>query len=419
MIEKCSNIDSIYSHYLKPVFLFLVSALVVPFVPLLVLSPTTMQAQNNCTDNNRGVFFGERSIRLKDNPGSDSYRTDVVRIFMDKKGMYYPELFIGDHEMENNCSSLESWYNSHPGKLDSLCMKYHVPDSLGTDHKIESLNVAIMQHYLDTINSKVKAYDFVNVLIHGFRKKAYGKIDKYSSYSQDEYVIWRKRMSSGEQKCLFVEIYWDGKFITPSQGFKFKGLSLFENAGIPNAANVGLGLRPLIGDIHHDRINIITHSLGARVAGELLFNASGGTLQKENTIATPAQPYIHVCLIAPAIGYEYFANYYSRCTSGNLSDTDNYNIVVVYNENDFVLQKNYGFGINGPPTIYGNTSLGCNYNSDLQHLNALFTQHFPFSALPLCYNFSIGNNGVNMGCHKLTCYVNHKQFAEVLDFLYH
>jgi hypothetical protein len=86
------------------------------------------------------------------------------------------------------------------------------------------------------------------------------------------------------------------------------------------------------------------------------------------------------------------------------------------NENDFVLLKHYGFGVNASPVEYGITSLGCNYKGDLQKLDSLFKAKFPNSAAPAVFDCSIGNGGGQMGCHLVACYFRHRQFLNVMEF---
>jgi hypothetical protein len=371
--------------------------------------PAAAFPQLDCRYNNRSSFFGERSVQLTAAP------SNTVRIFMDKSGFYYPELFIRDAELENNCSSLQEWYMSNEKKLAQLCDQYNVSNAGTVDEKIAALNDSIAAGYLALINKKAKPFKSIDVLIHGFRKRAYGKKDKLSSYSVDDYKSFEKALQKDSASVLFVEVYWDSKFITPASSYKYKGFELFEQAGLPNADRVGLQLRKVISHVECDHINIITHSLGAKVGCELLFNASKGAYTDERLLMTPAQKDVRICLVEPAISPDVFNDYYSRTGTFDYVPKDNYKLGIVYNENDFVLLKNYNFGmihILSSPLEYGNTALGCNYKDCIAGVKQLFAEKYPNSVLYEPFDFSsVGSD------HRLYRYGVSEKFAKVIGFL--
>ncbi len=380
-------------------------------IVFLLFLPTViaLNAQTACSGNSNSSFFGERDKMLA--PAA----ANVVRVFMDKSGFYYPEMYIADEEMERNCSSLKDWYSANPEKLKLLCGQYHVDNQLSADEKIGRLNDSVANSYVRAINQKTKEYTTVDVLIHGFRKKAYGNVGGTSSYSINDYGHFEQVLSVPGTKNLYVEIYWDGKFITPAQSYKYRGFKLFENSAIPNAGNAGVELRRVVSGIQCDNLNVITHSLGARVGCELLFNASKGALADEKVLQTPAQKKIRLCMIEPAIGADLFDDYYSRNTAFDFKSKDNYELGMIYNENDFVLLKNYQWKfikIVSSPLEYGNTSLGCNYKECIPALQKTFAANYPNSVLETPFNFSdVG------GDHRLYAYCRDAQFAKVMAFL--
>jgi hypothetical protein len=365
-------------------------------------------SQQECLYNKRSCLFGERAAEMP------APRSNVIRIFMDKEGYYYPEMRIKDAELKNSCSSLKEWYRQNPQKLDALCGQYHISIPGSTEERIEWLNDSVATALSAQINAKAASVKRVDVLIHGFRKKAYGKKDGISTYSTDDNEKFEKELP-GNDSVLFLEIYWDGKFITPLKAYRYKGLELFEKAAIPDAEITGLHLRKVIGAIRCRRINIITHSLGAQVGCELLFNASPGLKKEEALYGTPSQEDIRLCLIEPAIGAGLFDSYYSRTTSYNYRAKDNYRLGIVYNENDFVLLKSYHMGIfsilSSPPD-YGDTSLGCNYKGCIVSLKKLFADNYPHSRFEEPFNFS------GLGAdHRLYRYSRYKGFSAVKKFL--
>ncbi|HEY0091652.1 MAG TPA: hypothetical protein VGB43_04115, partial [Flavobacterium sp.] len=182
-------------------------------------------AQVSCNYNNRSVYFGERTNKQPE---------DVIRIYLDKEGSYYPRLFITDSDMKKNCSSLKDWYHSNPDELEALCANYQIEAILDFDLKVSRLNLALAKEYADRINLKKSQYEGIDILIHGFRKKAFGNIDHYSRYSSEDYEILRSSLTN-ESKTLFIEVYWDGKYVKPRQSLPHRGFKVFEQAAIPNA----------------------------------------------------------------------------------------------------------------------------------------------------------------------------------------
>ena len=153
-----------------------------------------------------------------------------------------------------------------------------------------------------------------------------------------------------------------------------------------------------------DRITIISHSLGAEVACNLLFN------DNENAgFATPKQN-IEVCLVAPAISKKKFKNYYNRNKENHFVDSDNYRLTVIYNELDFVLSKTskiLGIRISFS-RIYGNTRLGCNCGNEAYELEKYFKKHFPFSLIHLIHASSFGSS------HHSLSYFGSNEFREFI-----
>lgn len=376
---------------------------------ILFLQSWLLAAQPGCTAGSRSVLFGERAAMMP--PPAPN----VVRVFMDRCGFYYPDLFISDKALEKKCSSLQEWYKANPRQLDSLCSRYGVDRLLPADEKINRLNDSVAQRYADMINGKLNRHPVVDILIHGFRKKAYGDAGMGSSYSTGDYRRFEESISGvAGNPVLFVEIYWDSRFITPLQSYKYRGFRLYERYAVPDAQNAGLQLRKLVPGIASDSINIITHSLGAMVGSELLFNATNGALAGEKVLHTPGQKKIRICMIEPAIGPDLFDHYYERNTAFDYKNDDNYRLGIVFNENDFVLLKSYDWRfihIEASPLEYGNTALGCNYGQCLPKLQQLFAGRYPHSILA---SFDFSEVGAD---HRLLAYCRNKSFAEVLEFL--
>lgn len=379
-------------------------------VTLLSLVYFSLIGQEKKRDNKKAVLFGEHLSHLKEAP------ENVIRIYLDKDGFYYPDHLIEDKSLKKSKSSLALWYEKHPDDLAELCRKYKVEEALEIPEKINRLNDSIIQHQIRLINDRAKSYESVDVLIHGFRKKAYGNIGQFSTYSSSNNDFFRRRLSNGDtSKRLFVEIYWDSKFVKLVNTYKFRGYKLFERSGIPNAKRTGRALRKLIPYFQKEKVNIISHSLGAVVATELAFNADA----EKDDLPTPAQSHVNLCFIAPAVGWSVFENYYSRNSSANFTNSDNYRLSVLYNDHDFVLLKQFEykiFKIKSSPLEYGDTTLGCNYEGAIGKMVALFETKFKGSEKPLFLDCSFSHDR-KMTCHSMVCYARHAHFKVVREFL--
>ncbi len=303
----------------------------------------------------------------------------VVRIFMDKEGLYYPEYFISDKELRQKKGSLREWYKAHPKAMSAIRVKYGINDSTGSiDDNIERIDDAVARSYIRAINTMAHDNITADILIHGFRKKAYGTRFDFNKTSRRDFGDLEDALLAGTKKdVLFIEVYWDANDISGYKGAK-KINSIFYHNAIPSAMNVGLRLRKVVPMIDKKlQINIISQDIGARVASELLFNASGGFMQGESVYNTPAQKEVNVYMIAPAISSSLFENYNNRNPFAPVTG-DNYKLNIIYNENDLVDNKKVKAGPfksgNLSPADSGATTLGCNYEGDIDKLKGIIKQ---------------------------------------------
>lgn len=187
---------------------------------------------------------------------------------------------------------------------------------------------------------------------------------------------------------------------------------IFETESIPNALIAGLTVRKIVSGIRTSTLNIFAHSLGAAVANEILFNNMTGQAEKEkeNMVNTPSQPRINICLLAPAISSDIFKNMYDRNSQSDFRKADNYRFYLGFNNRDFALLKKDPLYLKfGPgPKKYGITTLGCNYDDEIEKLEHLFKSEFPSSTL-VTYNMT------GSVCHYWRCYHNKKEFKVILE----
>jgi len=362
----------------------------------------------------RTAVFGGHDKKL------GKQHSDRVRIFLDREGNYYPFHFrINDKELRRDSSSLAVWYRHHPGKFRELCARYMI--NTGTvQEQMEQLNEAIALELAKEIDQKSSGKTHINFYIHGFNKKAWNGDFLFNPSSRVDNKKMRKAIGHNQDDHMpYVEVYWDAnKMSAVGSAIGNRGYKLFAVSTTPSAERVGLSLRRLFLHMADKPVNIITHSTGALVACELLFNASSSGLLLENKLSTPAQANIKACLVAPAIGGDRFKQYLERGPLTIKPADSKYQIAIVYNTNDYILNKNRRilFVFNYPncsPDSFASTRLGCNYQQDLSlmrnYVGAGNTTFFDLSH----------KRGKPRICHLITpCYIHNKaKFKNVRDYL--
>lgn len=304
------------------------------------------------------------------------YAKDVVRIYMDKFGYYYPSTDIsidtGDFFFQHDkktfdsdtaSGNLFSYFTKHKDKISELGNYYHVPLSKDSCSIYDAVEKTIIKSYTDSILSKMKTLKANQLvfLIHGFNcsdaTESFKEIrDTISSYGYDEH-----------NHNVYVEIYWDG----------LQNLEIKSGSAIPiwahaqnNSIYVGLSLRNFLRSIPDSvPLVIISHSLGASVATEALFNTTrkwSGAPDIDDaaelkrlikTTPTPDYHRIRLGMLAPAIpGETTFIDFEER-TPANIAARQNniYPIVLGYNPKDYALSKWF------LAAKVGTTTLGSNF----------------------------------------------------------
>jgi hypothetical protein len=357
-----------------------------------LLFTQTAEAQN--------VFYGERD---PDSP--------AMAIHFDKNGFPYPDYRISNESMTKAYGSLFTWFQYNNEAFIEICADYNYFPEAIDETSIFTLRDSIIARWAIRINAQSKAYPAVAFYIHGFRKQFVSANGDVTSVA--EFALLKENLATyGKPKAFEVEVYWDGLYGCCFSANRKKNKELFglyETACL-YAQRVGPELRRVLSSVKTQQLQIVAHSLGACVAASALFN----TDERSSAIPTPSQPVVSVCLLAPAIEGALFERYYDRSSGIDYTTRDNYRLLVVYNEEDFVLlKKDPKTGLFGPGTKkYGNTSLGCNYKGEAVELEAYFRKHYPHSQIGLVNKTSIGK------CHSLRCYTQGTQLKEVSDFLW-
>lgn len=331
--------------------------------------------------NQKSVLYGERDSIL------ESEGLNFFRLFIDKNGDYYPDFFIPDNELKNSNSELLLWSKQNQSKFIKIAEKYGLNFQSYSKQNFKLLQTEIIRKLGNEIKNQSSNFNSISVLIHGFRKPFKERQRSIDSWSYDDNEYARNIINNNLNKTFFLEIYWDGAYdccITKKTRKNKKIFKLFENYATPNAIKTGYSLRRIISKLSTSKLNIISHSTGAIVSSTLLFNAYQSEIEDNfKSLSTPNQKAVNHCLLAPAISKEPFNFYFDRNTTLEFKENDNYKLVVIYNEKDFVLLKKEPYTmIFGPgPKKYGITTLGCNHKKEVKKLKKLFKTKYPNSII--------------------------------------
>lgn len=341
---------------------------------------------NFATAQNTHVLFGERTLTPSGN----------ISICFDKEGSIYPDYYISNASLEKSNNSLKEYYLKNQSEFIKIGKKYNCIFKEYNEANNNILNDSIAVNFTKKINFEVISGTSVTFLIHGFRKAFI--VGTRDIPSPIDFQTMKQALTDNSlSKTLFVEIYWDALYgccfskDTKQNEILFK---LFEEAQV-NAEQVGKGFKTILSSINCDTINIITHSLGAKVAAYAVLDIY------KDLKPTPSCKRLNICLVAPAISAQLISdNYYKRNSKSDFNNQDNYNLIIIYNEDDFVLKKKDNvMGLFGPgPYKYGNTTLGCNYHNTAVNLKKKFKSDFAKSTINLIDLSSVGK------CHHVRCY---------------
>ncbi len=352
-------------------------------------------------NSNHNILFGERNLA---NISADI--SSKTSLYFDKEGYLYPDYFISNASLLQSDASLVKWYGNNQEVFFEVSKNYHCKFSKYSLENCNILNDSISSFYIKQINQKKTDFNSLTFLIHGFRKP-FIETNGDASSPADYKTIQETISQYTKTKTFFVEIYWDGlygkRFSANLKANKIM-YAVFEKSQI-NAEFVGASLKNIVSNAKFDTINIITHSLGAKVALFALLD------MKNDNLKTPSNNKINLIFIAPAISGELIVdNFYKRNTKIAYKTADNYHFSIIYNENDIALRKKVGF-VGSEPYKHGNTTLGCNYDAAATKLQTTFQTKFPNSMLDLYDCSSVG------GCHLVRCYFSSKKLQDAIKNL--
>lgn len=304
---------------------------------------------------------------------------DKLAIFFDREGTLYPEYPIPNDKLAQNNASLKQYFKNNAADFLAIAAHYDLQLNDNSDASIALLNDAVLAAETAKINNASNAGQSVTFLVHGFRKPFVPTNGDSSSVG--DFDVMEKAISTAVT-TVFVEVYWDGNYDgRASASGAFNGdnerlLALFE-ATQANANFAGDQLKKVLSKVSANTLNVVSHSMGARVLAHALLNINNPA------DPTPANPQVNIMLVAPAIGGGlFYDNYGKRNSVISYAAKDNYNLTVVYNEKDFVLLKRVsGFG----PGAFnrGDTSLGCNKRNRTIDFGRQLSSKFPNSNVML------------------------------------
>ena len=341
------------------------------------------------------VLYGERNL-------SDTR----LAVYFDRDGSIYPEYLIKNDMLGAAGSSIKRFYQDNPDEFAAIAMLYQCAGTVFSEANVKALNDAILKKIQEKIDKDTRSSKSVTFLVHGFRKP-FLPTGNDESTSEQDFTAMKDNIDGTAPGICTVEIYWDALYgcCFSAKPWQNKPLfQLFQQAQSYNAIQVGKAFKQLLSGQRAAQVNVISHSLGAKVAAYALFDEdSDGT-------PTPSNAKVNIYFIAPAIGASTLTdNYHKRNSSVDFRTKDNYSLKVVYNDDDFALRKkDPKIGVFGPgPENYGLTTLGCNHKGEAILLAEKLKSTLPNSPVTVYDHSFVGI------CHLVVCYFRNNQLQEV------
>ncbi len=214
------------------------------------------------------------------NCGSTAYFGDVSRmqaverigIYFDRDGSLYPTEgpVVNKKDLNKDTGYLLAYYldGSYPLQETAEFKETMQANGLVATGDMEKDWPAMQQTLRRAAGSDIsKRLDALDstatlvVLIHGFNNTA---DEAVSSYQVVEHKLKELKLPAAPH--LFLEVYWDGRYGQVPAFFTYSQA---------NAKFVGLSLREILGGISNKHpVRILTHSLGAVVAANALWNVT-------------------------------------------------------------------------------------------------------------------------------------------------
>lgn len=336
-----------------------------------------------------------------------------IRIFFDRYGDLYPNQFLNVTQFSDAQSTLMQYYIQNDIELKKALEAEGLHNSNQSDIKSKFL---ILQNHLvvqltNEINEKSKGKKLV-FFIHG-----YNNTGESASVDLEKLQVQILQKFPYE-KFQFVEVYWDG--LTKRRNL-FNSVKIWDNAQY-SSAMAGLGLRRILGGIRNNENYVITHSHGASVITEALFNVrrfdpdyyandkDGKVIvELQTAYDTPSSKFI-VGMLAPAIpGNNVFGEYYDRTVNGTAKVTtiNNYRFINGFNKYDIATTKGF------LSKYFGASTLACN-EEDHENVEKRFSKN---AMIYSRINFST-NTKHKQRSHAIVKYIENESFDSFLTSVF-
>lgn len=332
-----------------------------------------------------------------------------LRIYFDRFGDIYPSHPIGTQEFDNEQSTLEFYFKNNKAELkkafDSEGLSYSEGDNVKVN--FEKLQDNLRANYVSEINRSSKSKKLV-FLIHGFNNTG----ESASAALENLRVEIVKKFP--QHKFRFVEVYWDG---LTKRTNSLNTAVIWNNAQY-SAAMAGLSLRRILSGIANDESYVLTHSLGAAVITEALFNVrrfdndyydthrDGIEIKTLQTAYDTPTTKFSVGMLTPAIpGKNVFNEYYQRTVAGRTTGdtTANYRFVNGFNKYDIATTK----GVFS--RYFGSTTLSCDEDAH-REVEEIFRNN---STIYSRINFSADKKNKQRS-HAVAKYIKNSSFDSFL-----
>jgi hypothetical protein len=352
--------------------------------------------------------FGYKKYSLYGKAVEDDIEDGTISAAFDRFGDIYPDFKINDLVLRKNQAALELYYKYSKEFRKELIIGY--PDKDTTYQNIQKLIVSRKAAKINDVLNKneINSVTFIMVGYNNHYDDAYPKLKNLKGKIETF-------LSKNGKKSLVIKVYWDGRYKNTLTGVSY---------GNPSSYYAGLGLRELISQLKCDEIVMISHSLGANVICETLFNQDAKVtnydsvkpyltdLYLKNYYKTPKQKVI-VGIVAPAIpGKNTFEDYTKRSEPYD-SKNDNYKILVGFNSNDYALRKGLGGYFR---THFSSTSLGGSIN-EYNDVKKQFSNYGVPDNINMV-NFSFFASGKRHRKHDLTTYIGMSEYNILLEKIY-
>ena len=361
---------------------------------------------------------------------------NVQRIFLDRMGSIYPDVLLPRAAVRRAGSRIDKLFADSAKLREQLLAQYELNNGSNETAIWRNLQHAIAAKIVRQINTAAAGYNTITLIIHGIGNDINQDDIRLNRNPFVAYQKAEQRINNqlGEQgrKTFFVEIYWDGLHRVKPLDF----IGVFSGART-NSLYAGLGLRNIVQHLKTDSLVILTHSLGANVACELLFNQRNKLNRSNREVrqyfdslyndeqyhATPQQKSVRLGMLVPAIpGTSTFKNFYQRTgsTAPPVTAKDRYKVWVGYNNKDRIITKHIIAQIESPLIIRyfgGSTALG-GLRGESKRLAKLFRKRFLQSSFT-AIDFQNGGGDLSpQTTHYFSNYCDNQHFPELIKALY-